>query len=105
MERKVATTVEPLQNDFEFGPWTIKTMKGTIMKSADSERYHIFNIIYANLTLGLSFTDLVQNQCWKTMIDLDLFTSGFCKDPSWAVAYQWTEHQNFAHKILLLEWD
>ena len=36
---KVAATVEPLNNDFVFGPWTIKTVKGTIMKSSDCERY------------------------------------------------------------------
>ncbi|XP_065057206.1 TIP41-like protein [Rhopilema esculentum] len=37
MEKKMATTVKPLSNDYSFGPWTIHTVKGTIMKSNDIE--------------------------------------------------------------------
>ena len=41
MEKIVATSVEPLNNNFSFGEWSINTTKGTIIKSTDAERYQL----------------------------------------------------------------
>ena len=45
MEKKVAATTAPLNNAFAFGDWTINTTKGTIMKSADAERFQLLIFI------------------------------------------------------------
>ena len=56
MEKMVAATVNPLSNRFQFGEWTINTMKGTIMKSADAERYQ-FNYELCRVLCSTPYAD------------------------------------------------
>ena len=71
MEKLVAATVEPLSNNFSFGEWAINTMKGTIMKSTDAERYQLRSIEISHyifmLTESTSYNFLIQllsTSCW-----------------------------------------
>ncbi len=38
MKKTIGAMCKPLTNEIKFGPWKIKSAKGTIMKSDDSER-------------------------------------------------------------------
>eukprot|EP00795_Rhopilema_esculentum_P017240 gene17240-8801_t len=78
MEKKMATTVKPLSNDYSFGPWTIHTVKGTIMKSNDIERcrWHIKTMCAGHVAAELDIPQLPEMLFVENKMEI-LHQSGF----------------------------